>query len=385
MKIVYAYQQFTEVAGTERILIDKMNYLAEREGYEVFLLTNQQGNHPVVYPLSDKIKRRDLDVCYWKLYNNNIVYRIIKGWINDRLYAKRLLTFVSEINPDIVITSTYFFYILSAIAYCPHPFVRIIESHIDKRYLFEGLRNTRKSVLKKINLFIQHQKLKRIVSKYDLLVALNMEDTLDWSGFIKTKVLLNVVHLNPTGKISNQQSKRVIFVGRFVEQKGIPDLYEIWKLIYSKHNDWHIDLYGSGDIKDVLSFDEDFEKYNFHIHQPESDIFKCYLDSSILLHTSIFEPFGLVMPEAMSCGLPVVAFDCPSGPSEIITDGVDGFLIRNRDITHFAERVCLLIESRDLRIKMGQAAKKSSCRFSANRIMPEWEALFNDLLSKAGK
>ena len=370
MKIVYAYQQFTEVAGTERILIDKMNYLAEREGYEVFLLTNQQGNHPVVYPLSDKIKRRDLDVCYWKLYNNNIVYRIIKGWINDRLYAKRLLTFVSEINPDIVITSTYFFYILSAIAYCPHPFVRIIESHIDKRYLFEGLRNTRKSVLKKINLFIQRQKLKRIVSKYDLLVALNMEDTSDWSGFVKTKVLFNVVHLNATGKISDQQSKRVIFVGRYVEQKGIPDLYEVWKLVFSKHHDWHIDLYGPGDIKDVLSSDEDFEKYNFHIHQPESDI---------------FEPFGLVMPEAMSCGLPVVAFDCPSGPSEIITDGVDGFLIRNRDMNHFAAKVCLLIESRDLRIKMGQAAIKSSCRFSANRIMPEWEALFNDLLSKAGK
>ena len=57
MKIVYAYQQFTDIAGTERILIDKMNYFAERDGYEVFLLTNQQGNHSVVFPLSDKIKR----------------------------------------------------------------------------------------------------------------------------------------------------------------------------------------------------------------------------------------------------------------------------------------------------------------------------------------
>ncbi|SHK54241.1 glycosyltransferase [Xylanibacter ruminicola] len=385
MKIVYAYQQFTDIAGTERILIDKMNYFAERDGYEVFLLTNQQGNHSVVFPLSDKIKRIDLDVCYWELYKKNIVCRIIKGWIKDRLYAKRLLSFVSEINPDIVITSTYFFYILSAIAKCPHPFVRIIESHIDKRYLFEGLCNTRKSVLKRINHYIQRQKLKRIISKYDLLVALNKEDTLDWSGFIKTKVLLNVVHLNPTGKISDQQSKRVIFVGRYVEQKGIPDLYKIWKIIFSKHHDWHIDLYGPGDIKDVLSSDEDFENYNFHIHQPEGDIFKCYLNSSILLHTSIFEPFGLVMPEAMSCGLPVVAFDCPSGPSEIITDGVDGFLIRNRDINHFAERVCLLIESRDLRIKIGQAAIRSSYRFSEGRIMPEWETLFNDLLSKTGK
>jgi len=81
----------------------------------------------------------------------------------------------------------------------------------------------------------------------------------------------------------------------------------------------------------------------------------------------------------------VVAFDCPSGPSEIITDGVDGFLIRNRDINHFAERVCLLIESRDLRIKIGQAAIRSSYRFSEGRIMPEWETLFNDLLSKTGK
>ena len=75
----------------------------------------------------------------------------------------------------------------------------------------------------------------------------------------------------------------------------------------------------------------------------------------------------------------------PSGPSEIITDGVDGFLIKNRNINQFAEKVCLLIGSQDLRIKMGRAAIKSSYRFSTNSIMPEWEALFNDLLSKTRK
>ena len=385
MKIVYAYQQFTEPAGTERILIDKMSYLAEREGYEVFMLTNQQGQHPVVFPVSHKIKKIDLDVRFCELYKENVFFRIIKGWYYYRVYKKRFLAFVLDINPDIVISSTYFFYILLAISSCPYPFIRIAESHIDKRFLFNGRIDCKKGLISKTNIFLQRLMLKQIMSNYDLMVTLNKTDALDWSSYIRTRIVHNVVHLNPTGKHSNLQQKRVIFVGRYVEQKGISDLYEIWKLVFSKHHDWHIDLYGSGDIKDVLSSDEDFEKYNFHIHQPESDIFKCYLDSSILLHTSIFEPFGLVMPEAMSCGLPVVAFDCPSGPSEIITDGVDGFLIRNRDMNHFAAKVCLLIESRDLRIKMGLAAIKSSYRFSEDRIMPEWEALFNDLLSKAGK
>ena len=385
MKLVYVYPQFTEPAGTERVLIDKMNYFSARKEYEVFLLTNQQGNHPVIFPLSNRITHVDLDVRFWELYKLNFFSRILKRKKCNKLYSERFNSFVAEIKPDIVIASTFYSYILDVVANCPLPFVRILESHIDKRYLFSSNMLNRKKLFNCFSLLYGRSNLKRVVSKYDVLISLNSLDSIDWAKYIRTKKILNIVHLNPTGMISNHQSKRVIFVGRYVEQKGIPDLYKIWKIIFSKHHDWHIDLYGSGDIKDVLSSDEDFENYNFHIHQPEGDIFKCYLNSSILLHTSIFEPFGLVMPEAMSCGLPVVAFDCPSGPSEIITDGVDGFLIRNRDINHFAERVCLLIESRDLRIKIGQAAIRSSYRFSEGRIMPEWETLFNDLLSKTGK
>ena len=361
MKLVYVYPQFTEPAGTERVLIDKMNYVSAR----------------------NRITHVDLDVRFWELYKLNFFSRILKRKKCNKLYSERFNSFVAEIKPDIVIASTFYSFILDVVANCPLPFVRILESHIDKRYLFSSNMLNRKKLFNCFSLLYGRSNLKRVVSKYDVLISLNSLDSIDWAKYIRTKKILNIVHLNPTGMISNHQSKRVIFVGRYVEQKGISDLYKIWKLIFSKHHDWHVDLYGSGDIKEILSSDEDFENFNFHIHQPEGDIFKCYLDSSILLHTSIFEPFGLVMPEAMSCGLPVVAFDCPSGPSEIITDGVDGFLIR--DINHFAERVCLLIESRDLRIKMGQAAIRSSYRFSEDRIMPEWETLFNDLLSKTGK
>ena len=96
--------------------------------------------------------------------------------------------------------------------------------------------------------------------------------------------------------------------------------------------------------------------------------------------TSIYEPFGLVMPEAMSCGLPVVAFDCPYGPANIISDGEDGFLIKNRDIQSFADHLCLLIEDEKLRCQMGQRGTASSQKYAADIIMPEWKALFESLI-----
>ena len=83
----------------------------------------------------------------------------------------------------------------------------------------------------------------------------------------------------------------------------------------------------------------------------------------------------------MSCGLPVVAFDCPYGPADIIHDGVDGFLVENRNINTFAERICQLIENETLRKKMGNSAITSVQRYRAEMIMPKWKQLFEQLLS----
>ena len=100
----------------------------------------------------------------------------------------------------------------------------------------------------------------------------------------------------------------------------------------------------------------------------------------MLLVTSRYEPFGLVIPEAMSCGLPVVAFSCPYGPATIITDCVDGFVIKERNVKYYASKVCQLIADQNLRHKMGQAGIKSSQRYNANNIMPEWKKLFSELI-----
>ena len=119
---------------------------------------------------------------------------------------------------------------------------------------------------------------------------------------------------------------------------------------------------------------------NICLHTPTTTIMERFRESSMLVLTSIFEPFGLVMPEAMSCGLPVVSFDSPYGPEDIITDGVDGFLVRNRNVSDFADRICQLIEDEPLRIRMGKAAVQSAQRYAADIIMPLW----NDLFTRIG-
>ena len=182
--------------------------------------------------------------------------------------------------------------------------------------------------------------------------------------------------------MSKCDSKSVIFVGRFSHQKDIYSMVLIWKLVHRQRPDWRLDVYGGyGEEKDELLKMIEEADANIFVHEPVSDIFEKYRESSILILTSSFEPFGLVLPEAMSCGVPVVAFDCPFGPSEIITDGVDGFLIQTRNIPLFAHRICHLIDAHDLRLSMGQAGIQSSQRYQAERIMPRWKELFTQLSS----
>jgi glycosyltransferase involved in cell wall biosynthesis len=216
-----------------------------------------------------------------------------------------------------------------------------------------------------------------------MIVSLTQRDALDWKTINPhVEVIPNVVHLNNSGKYNDRSFKTAIFVGRYSYQKDLQSLLRVWEIVSQRHSDWQLHIYGGYGIeKDQVLSEIKKMDASILVHESTSDIMERYKESSILLLTSRYEPFGLVLPEAMSCGLPVVAFDCPYGPADIIADGVDGFLIKNRDIDEFANKVCQLIESEELRRQMGNNGIISSQRYRADAVMPQWIRLFDELTS----
>ena len=140
-----------------------------------------------------------------------------------------------------------------------------------------------------------------------------------------------------------------------------------------------LNVYGNGELKPGFRKLVGERKLNIVIHPAVPDIMEKYKESSMLLMSSLYEPFGLVLVEAMSCGLPVIAFNCPYGPADIINDGSDGYLVEDRNVKAYADRVCQLMEDNTLRQRMGKAAILSAQRYNSESIMPQWDLLFTHL------
>lgn len=371
MKILYVIDTIAIWGGLERVIVEKVNYLAENYDFEMHIVTVDQGNHPIPYPLSPKVSYKDLGIQFHHQYSFHGLYRLYKKMNLNRLFNKRLKCYIQDVHPDVIVSVRPQFTNAIVKAKGLVPFV--FESHSSCK----GQIATESDFLAKV-------KAKHSISSIknaQLVVALTEGDATEWRN-INTKVCVipNIVHLNETGEYSDCDAESVIFVGRFSKQKNIMCLLKIWKIVHERKPNWHLQIFcGYGEEQDSLLPIIENMNANIHVHEPTSDIMKKYKESSILVMTSAYEPFGLVLPEAMSCGIPVVAFDCPYGPSDIITDGKDGFLIRNYDMQLFAEKVCMLIDKPDLRKKMGKAGVLSSRRYETKLIMPQWKELFENL------
>ena len=373
MNIIYITDTLALWGGIEKVLSCKAKELTERFGYHVRILTTNQGSHPLPFEFSENVSYVDLDVNLHRQYRFKAIKRLLFLYRTRKLFRARLQEQIEEFNADVVvlIMLNYADILVGALKHTSW----IFESHSS----FYSDKYERKGFLYRFNCFVNKQCLRHASG----VVALTKMDASNWQKVNPfTSVIPNIVHLNDTGVYSDCHSNHVIFVGRFFFQKGIDVLIDVWKIVHMRHPDWVLDMFGEGELIGYFKKIIDDLNINIIIHHPEATILQRYCESSMLLLTSVYEPFGLVLPEAMSCGLPVVSFDCPYGPADIITDGVDGFLIKDRNISEFADRVCQLIEDKDLRVRMGQAAIKSSQRYRADIIMPQWKDLFENLCRK---
>ena len=143
-----------------------------------------------------------------------------------------------------------------------------------------------------------------------------------------------------------------------------------------------MDIYGQGDQTDYrqLMTELGIDSNKCHLNGPVEDVVKAYQESSIFVLSSRFEGFGMVLIEAMACGLPVVSYDCPAGPDEIITDGVDGLLVPSGDVHALAEKLMTLMSDENLRKRLGQQARQTARRYEMTTIADQWTALFEKVI-----
>lgn len=370
MRILYVTDALAVWGGIERVLSDKLNYFVRTYGYDIYVVTADQGEHPIPFPLDDRIVVEDLHIRFHQQYKYRGIQRLKKHRELESVFRKRLSSFIEKINPDVIscMRDGYVCAILDVKCHIPV----IFESHA----MYRDVEFEKTTFLHSFMSYVKRKRFKEL----NKIVSLTQGDADDWKRVCKNVcVIPNVVHLNENGRYSQCKSKSAIFVGRFDAQKDFGTLVEVWTLVQKRHPDWTLNVYGDGKLKLHYETVVKDNQLNINIHSAVANIFDKYLESSILLMTSLYEPFGLVLVEAMSCGLPVIAFDCPYGPADIIHDGIDGYLVENRNIKTFADRVCQLIENEQCRRDFGQAGLLSSQRYKPEIIMPLWNKLFMDI------
>lgn len=374
MRIAYIYTALTTFGGVDRVLTEKANYLADTLGHDVYIITDSQAGRPPVFPLSEKVHHIDLKTDFDEQYHYGIIKRFFCYRRLMKQYRRRLEQTLYEIKTNITISTCG--RDLDFLCDLTDGSIKMGESHTTKEYMRNFYLMKQRGFPFKLVASYWQRKQEKAICRLKEFVVLNQHDADSWSSLRGCTVIPNSLPFSAK-EHSTLQNNRIISVGRLSVEKGADRLYEIWKHVSVNKPGWILDWYGHGPLHDEYTRKLDSENcQSFHLNEPTQDIEARYRQSDIYVLCSRFEGFGMVLIEAMSCGLPCIAFDCPHGPRTIIKDGVNGFLIPEGDNAQYIEKLELLMSDEKLRKEMSIEAIKTSQRYAPEIIMRQWDDLF---------
>ena len=378
LKIVYCTPALYMAGGVERVLTLKANYFAEHFGYDITIILTEGKNKPLFYPLSDKIKVINLDINFEELWTCSFVKKVFVYLLKQRVFKKRLSAELMHIRPDITVSLLR--REINFINDIKDGSKKIGELHVNRanyRNFEKGDANFIKNLFAKfwMRSLVSHLK------QLDKFIVLTEEDKASWTELSNVEVIPDPLAFD-VAEVSPLKAKRVIAVGRYVYQKGFDLLLQAWAKIEKQFPDWELAIYGMGDRSpyDNLAKQLGVDMNRCHLNGSTQNIRKEYLESSLFVFSSRFEGFGMVLIEAMACGLPVVSFDCPCGPKDIVSQDEDGLLVPSGDIDKLADAMECILYDENMRNRYALAAAKNVQRFILKEVAKRWQILFDDII-----
>lgn len=353
-KVCFFSGDISRNGGTERVTSLIANGLVNK-GYNITILSFQNGEHSF-YELDYRIKLYSL---HMEKYQGYFKRKITPYTALNRFLKQQQIDIIIDVD------------VLLSLYTLPQKLFTNIKVISWEHFNFysNNLKNRNRA--------------RRLAAKFsDLIIVLNKTDMASYRKSIKKIKNIHYIY-NPAvckrETKSDTSGKVVIAVGRLCFQKNFSALLGIWKRVSQEAKDWNLLIIGSGEEKNELEkriIDDKIK--NVKIIPFTSDIELYYEQASIYVMTSRYEGFPMVLLEAQKKGLPLISFDCPTGPSEIIINNRNGFLIPNNDAEEMKIKMLTLMNDESLRKKMSDNAVKDANRFELDVIINEWCKVLNN-------
>lgn len=369
MRLLFIANILNPVGGLERTFIDKSNWLVA-QGHEVMLMTYMQGHEHIYYPLDKRVQYVDLDSPLYRMYRVPLYARVWEYQKIRHTFRQRMSQVITSFKPDAIsIAIPYTEDFISDMLRVAHGVRICIESHLASSFHLSNKPFTERLIYKLFPPIKAYR-------KCDLLISLTQHDAESWRhrGVQNIKIIPNpVTQYVDQLPVVHRKPGRIIAVGRMYKQKRFDRLIAAFSLLAAKYPSLTLDIFGEGPLREDLQIQIDNLglEDRIHLNEPTHDILTEYQRSQFFVLSSDYEGFGLVIIESMAYGTPVVATDCPYGPSEIIEDGVTGLLTK-MTTEDLSEKMEYMITHDEERREMGEQARQAAARYRLENVMPLW-------------
>lgn len=388
MKILYCIPHLYNSGGMERVLTQKVNWLATHTDHTFTIITTEptpSGKSDCYFPLDKRVELKHLNMDFDADYHKPLWAKWMGHMRRMRAYRKALAGYIREHHIDLCISLCG-----KEIAFLRSlPCRTMAELHFSMDQRRQLLMANHGGRLWSLFGKIRTWQLVRAVRPLEQLVVLTEQDKQDWlrAGCRNVTVIPNPCAINDSYSApeplrlttKDQRPKTILAAGRLHEQKGFDLLLQAWKPIEKNHPEWSLRIVGEGPKRAELEAQiKALGLERAVLAGSTNNMENEYAAASLFVLSSRYEGFSLVLSEAMWCGVPCVSFDCPQGPGELLADG-RGWLVPNGDIAALSERIAYAISHPEEAAECAHRAQQyAHNRYSEQTIMPKWVKLIEN-------